>query len=623
MRTAETVLNILRERSLRGLPIEDAYRLLYQPDLYLRAYAKLYKNAGAMTPGTTSETVDGMSLEKIQTIIEALRFERYRWKPVRRVNIPKPHQPGKTRPLGLPSWSDKLLQEVIRSLLEAYFEPQFSEHSHGFRPQRGCHTALREVSQKGRATKWFIEGDISACFDKIDHSLLLEIVREKFPDNRFLRLLKGLLDAGYMEDWKFNATHSGVPQGGVVSPILSNLVLDKLDKYVETQLIPAYTRGKRRKTNPPYVALTYAASEARKAGDLESAKEFNQQAQALPSRDPEDPEFRRLWYTRYADDFLLGLVGTKVEALEIKQKIATFLRDELKLQLSDEKTLVTHARDEVAKFLGYEIHVLHADDKHDYRGQRCINGSVGLRVPMRVKKAQSAKYMRNGKAIHLAQRLNDDAYSIVAQYQAEYRGVVQYYRMAYNLHTLGYLKRVMELSLVQTLANKYKTTCQKVYARHATTIETQEGRYKVLQVRVERDNKKPLVSYFGGVSLCWNKWVAVDDGQNCAIWNGRSEVVERLLAQECELCGSRDKIEVHHIRKLADVAQKGRTERPEWMRKMSARRRKTLVVCLDCHHKIQYGRYDGRSFRKATGEPRDKETVKRGSEGGDWKSIER
>ena len=423
MRTAETILSIIRERGQRGLPVEDVYRLLYKPDLYLRAYAKLNSNAGAMTPGVTPETVDGMSLEKINTIIDALKHERYKWTPVRRTYIPKKN--GRLRPLGMPSWSDKLLQEVIRSILEAYYEPQFSQHSHGFRPKRGCHTALKEITQKGRATKWFIEGDISACFDRIDHTILLNILLDKIHDNRFVRLIKGLLDAGYLENWKYNSTYSGVPQGAVVSPILANLVLDKLDKYVEQELIPAYTRGQRRSVYPPYRELTKAASKARKAGKLAEARKLSQQAQSIPSRDPNDPNFRRLWYTRYADDFLLGVVGSKSEALDIKQKIATFLRDELKLSLSDEKTLVTHARDEAAKFLGYYIHILHADDKHDHRGQRCINGSVGLRVPKSVIKDHCVKYMRSGKPIHLTQRVNDDAYSIVSQYQAEYRGIVQ------------------------------------------------------------------------------------------------------------------------------------------------------------------------------------------------------
>jgi group II intron reverse transcriptase/maturase len=270
MRDAEAILNLIRERGQCGLPIEDVYRLLYQRDLYLRAYGKLYQNHGAMTEGATSETVDGMSLEKIDTLIEALRFERFRWTPVRRTYIPKKN--GKLRPLGMPTWSDKLLQEVIRSLLEAYYEPRFSNHSHGFRPRRGCHTALQEVSRKGPGTKWFIEGDISACFDKIDHSVLLDIVRESFHDNRFLRLLEELLNAGYLEDWKLNNTPSGVPQGGVISPILSNLVLDRLDQYVEQHLLSEHTRGQRRRTNPPYVKLTKAASQARKEGDRETAR---------------------------------------------------------------------------------------------------------------------------------------------------------------------------------------------------------------------------------------------------------------------------------------------------------------------------------------------------------------
>ncbi len=596
MRTAETILNIIRERGQRGLPVEKVYRLLYNPDLYLRAYAKLNSNAGAMTPGATPETVDGMSLEKINAIIEALKYERYRWTPVRRTYIPKKN--GKLRPLGMPSWSDKLLQEVIRSILEAYDEPQFSQHSHGFRPQRGCHTALREIIQKGRATKWFIEGDIHACFDSIDHHILLEILQEKIHDNRFIRLVKGLLNAGYLENWQYNSTYSGVPQGAVVSPILSNLVLDKLDKYIEHELIPAYTRGQRRRVYPPYTELTKAASKARKTGQLAEARKLSQQAQSIPSRDPKDPDFRRLWYTRYADDFLLGVVGPKSEALEIKQKITTFLRENLKLELSQEKTLITHARDKTAKFLGYEIHILHADDKHDHRGQRCINGSVGLRVPTSVIKEHCVKYMRSGKPIHLAQRVNDSAYSIVSQYQAEYRGLVQYYRMAYNLHTLSKLKRVMELSLVKTLANKFKTTCQKIYQQYRTTIETKDGTYKVLQVKVEHDTNKPLITYFGGISLRWNKWVKINDNQANLIWNGRSEVVERLLAQKCALCGATGNIEVHHIRKLADIQPIGSKQRPEWMMKMSARKRKTLVVCRQCHEKIQYGSYDGDALKR-------------------------
>lgn len=591
MRTAETVLNIIRDRGQRGLPLEDLYRQLYNPDLYLRAYAKIYGNEGAMTPGTTPETADGMSLAKIDVIITALRQERYRWKSVRRTYRPKKN--GKLRPLGLPTWSDKLLQEVIRSILEAYYEPQFSSHSHGFRQGLGCHTALHEITQHWKGVKWFIEGDICACFERIDHKVLVKILQEKIHDNRFIRLVQNLLNAGYLEEWHYHDTLSGVPQGGVVSPILSNLVLDRLDRFVEQVLLPAYNRGHRRQVNPPYRALTIAAYHARKAGDRKEAWQLSKQAQAIPSRKPDDPNYRRLWYVRYADDWLLGFAGPKNEAQEIKRQLAEFLQTELSLELSEEKTLITHARTEKAHFLGYEIHTLQADDKHDHRGQRCINGAIGLRVPRNVIQNKCTKYMRNSKPIHLMQRVNDTAYSIVAQYQAEYVGIVQYYRLAYNLHQLGRLKWVMETSLTKTLAKKYKTTRTKIYRRYGTTLQTSEGTYKVLQVQFDRGPKKiPLMAHFGGVSLRWNKWVAISDTAK-PIWSKRSELVERLLAQECELCGAKDNIEVHHIRKLADLEHKGGENKPEWMKIMAARRRKTLIVCQKCHHEIQYGRYDG------------------------------
>ncbi len=593
MRNAETILSIIRERGKHGLPVNDVYRLLYQKDLYLRAYGKLYRNEGAMTEGATHETVDGMSLEKIDTIIDALRYERYRWTPVKCIYISKKN--GKLRPLGLPTWSDKLLQEVIRLILDAYYEPQFSVHSHGFRPKRGCHTALQEVIQKGRGTKWFIEGDLTACFDRIDHTILINILKEKFQDNRFIRLISGLLKAGYLEDWKFNATLSGAAQGSITGPIFSNIVLDRLDKYVEQQLIPTNTCGTQRKTNLSYHRLLIKASEAKKKGDFEMVKRLRQQLQSMPSLDQNDPNFRRLWYVRYADDFLMGLAGPRNEAVEIKQRIAEFLNSNLKLELNADKTLITNARSQKAKFLGYEVHLFHEDSKHDITGRRCINGVVGLRVPEVVKQEKCKRYMKNGKPIHIPQCIIDDAYSIVSQYQSEYRGVVQYYRMAYNLHTLSKLKYIMGVSLAKTLANKYKTTCTKIYKRYGTTIKTDDGDRKVILVRCERPPKQPLVTYFGGISLKYVKLAYLGERVPHPIWGARNELVERLKAQECELCGAQNKIEVHHIKKLANLKRKG-AAKLGWQKLMMARKRKTLVVCKECHNSIHHGKYDGKKL---------------------------
>ncbi len=296
MQTAETVLDVIGKRGARGLPVERLYRQMFNPQLYLMAYGKLYSNAGAMTPGVTGETVDGMSLAKIEAIISALRGERYRWRPVKRVYIPKKN--GKQRPLGLPVWSDKLVAEVVRLLLEAYCEPRFSGHSHGFRPGRGCHTALREVASTWTGTTWFVEGDVDDCFGSLDHEIMLKILAEKIHDNRFLRLMRNMLQAGYLEDWAWNATLSGAPQGGTVSPVLSNIYLHKLDDFAGNTLIPEYTRGETRTRNKEYERVRHAHRRARKSGNHQKARELRRKQARLPSVDCDDPGYRRLHWVR-------------------------------------------------------------------------------------------------------------------------------------------------------------------------------------------------------------------------------------------------------------------------------------------------------------------------------------
>src|SRR5215471_9081926 len=297
MQTAEVVLSVLRDRGGRGLPCTQLYRQMFNKDLYLLAYGNIYSNQGAMTPGVSEETADGMSEEKIEQITGLMRLEKYRFAPARRVYIPKKN--GKLRPLGMPTWSDKLVGEVVRLLLEAFYEPQFSDSSHGFRKSRGCHTALREIGSTWTGTTWFIEGDISDCFGSLDHEILLGILAEKIHDNRFLRLVRHMLKAGYLEDWEYRESLSGCPQGGVVSPILSNIYLDKLDEFVERELIPQYTRGARRNDNPEYARVKYRLAQARKHGDRAAARDLGKQLRALPASDPMDPGYRRLRYLRY------------------------------------------------------------------------------------------------------------------------------------------------------------------------------------------------------------------------------------------------------------------------------------------------------------------------------------
>lgn len=597
MRNAQTILGLIRERGRKGLPLERVYRLLFNRDLYLCAYGRIYRNAGAMTPGATEETVDGMALQKIDAIIDALRQERYRWTPVRRVYIEKKHS-TKKRPLGLPSWSDKLLQEVIRMILEAYYEPQFSRYSHGFRPQRGCHTALREIYQTWTGVVWFLEGDIAECFTSLDHTMLLETLSESFHDGRFIRLLRELLKAGYVEDWKFHETHSGTPQGGICSPILSNIYLHRLDKYIEKTLIPAYTKGERRRKNQAYFNLLAQAHYHRKHGNREEAKKRKKQAQTLPSYDPNDPNYRRLRYCRYADDILLGFIGPRSEAEEIKRRLATFLRDHLKLELSPPKTLITHARSEKARFLGYHIHTLHEDSQRDARSRRSLNGRIGLRVPEDVIEAKCRPLMRGHKVKHRPELCQESDFTILTTYQTEYRGVVNYYRLAYNLTNLGQWKRVMQQSLVKTLAAKFHLSVPQVYRRYRTTLQVDGSRYQGLQVVRAREGKKPLVATWGGISLKWTIQATIKD-QRQRIWNVRSELEQRLLAQACEYCGSTDQIQVHHIRALKDLKTYEGREKPAWVKIMAARQRKTLVLCRTCHYDVHAGRPMTRSSSRS------------------------
>ena len=589
MQNAETVLNVIRERGERGLPLENIYRLLYNRELYLRAYGRLYSNQGAMTKGTTAETVDGMSLAKIDRIIEALRCERFRWTPVRRVNIPKSN--GTTRALGLPTWTDKLLQEVIRMILDAYYEPQFSNHSHGFRPNRGCHTALSEVVHTWAGVRWFVEGDIKGCFDNIDHDVMLSVLGEKLHDNRFLRLLKYLLQAGYLEDWKYGRTLSGTPQGSVVSPILANIYLDRLDKFVENVLTPAHTRGIDRRVNREYTRLSDRMKYHRKVGHHSLAVDLRKQMQQLPSRDPHDPDYRRLRYVRYADDFVLGFLGPKAEAKQIKESLETFLHDTLKLELSREKTLITHATSQAARFLGYEIVNQQANDQLDPTGRRRVNGQIGLRVPAKVIEQHCQAYMVNGEPDYRSFLLHDEDYSIIGRYQAEFRGVVQYYLMAVNVAHLGKLQWVMEWSLAKTLAAKHKTTCSKVFRSYKSTVPTEHGLRKCLKaVKEQGAGKRPLVTWFGGIPLTRKRQAFLTDRLPQRIRTERNELIKRLLADECEMCGSTEDVQVHHVRALRDLNVKGQREKPKWVEIMAARKRKTLVVCRTCHMNVHAGR---------------------------------
>ncbi len=413
---------------------------------------------------------------------------------------------------------------------------------------------------------------------------MLGILGERIHDNRFLRLLRNMLKAGYLEDWRWNATLSGAPQGSGVSPVLSNIYLDRLDTFVETELIPEYTRGASRRRNPDYSRVHCAIQRARKRGDRAATRALRTQQRSMSSGDPQDPGYRRLRYVRFADDTLLGFTGPKAEAEEIKQRLAQFLRDDLLLELSEEKTLITHARTGAATFLGYEITTQHGDHKIT-RGRRAANGAIALRVPSAVVKAACAPYMMRGKPERRPRLVNDDDYTIVNTYAAEYRGFVQYYLLAGDVYRLNRVHWVMLTSLLKTLACKHDSSVSKMAAAYKATVETPSGPRRCFQASVERDGRKPLVARFGGIPLKRQKSAVLIDREPVQVAGRRAELITRLLAGRCEMCEQKGEVEVHQVRTLAQLGGPGQSQ-PAWKETMAARQRTTLVICQACHSTI-------------------------------------
>lgn len=594
MLNAQSYLDLIHDRGQRGLPLERVYRNLQRSDLFLAAYGKLYANAGAMTAGIDrQDSIDGMSLNRIDRIISDLANGAFRWKPVRRIYIPKAN--GKKRPLGIPGWSDKLMQEVLRQVLEAYYEPQFSSHSHGFRPQRGCHTALEEIVCNWKGTRWFIEGDIKGCFDNIDHDILLELIGRKIQDNRLMKLLKTMLRAGYMEDWKYSQTYSGTPQGGILSPLLANIHLNELDQFVEQELLPKYNQGTKRRSNPAYNRIRHGREKAKAEGNRLEYQRLTKLMYTTPSRDPMDPSYRRLRYVRYADDFILGFEGTKAEAEEIRAQLREFLQERLHLELSEEKTLITNAKEQPAHFLGYNIHICWENTRltrqRNGTKRRAVNGLPMLRIPHEVKRHWMREFNRKGKPARRPELLSRTDYDIVMWYQTQWSGLVNYYQMAVNVTALHRVKWTMEVSLVKTLANKYKCSVRKIYRQYRYTPP--DG-LSGIRATLNRDGKPPLVANFGTKPIHYQRVTTELKDKKFVPYGTTTQLSERLLAQRCELCASTETIEVHHVRKLADVREQVRKgHKSAWALKMLAMQRKTLVVCKACHERIHAGTYDG------------------------------
>lgn len=600
MRSPERVLNSLNEHSKdSSYKFERLYRLLFNEELFYVAYQKIASNGGSTTKGSDGRSIDGMSLARIETLIASLKDESYQPHPSRRVHIPKKN--GKTRPLGIPAFEDKLVQEVVRMILEAIYEGHFETTSHGFRPKRSCHTALLHIQKTFNGAKWFIEGDIKGFFDNIDHDVLVGILRERISDDRFIRLIRKFLKAGYVEDWTFHNTYSGTPQGGIVSPILANIYLDKLDKYVK-EYIQHFDKGTKRR--PGKESNNLANERKRTVRKLKKVKDgtekaalvarlkaIEQERAAFPNGDEMDESYRRLKYIRYADDFILGVIGSKEEAQRIKEDIKSFLSASLALELSEEKTLITHTG-KSAKFLGYEITVTR--DNHQRRDVRgCLRRTYGKRVRLNVSMAtlrdKLLEYgameikLRNGKEVWKPKCrsgliFNDDL-EILDRYNRETVGFCNYYLIANNCVVLHNFRYIMEYSMYKTFAGKYRSTVRKINKKYRcnklfTVKYEQKG---VIKSRTfYKTSFKRRTTAFNG--SCDIEPYSIADVS-------RTNLTDRLKAEKCELCGATGKLIMHHVRNLKDLKGK-----ESWKRLMSARKRKTIALCPSCHRLRHLGK---------------------------------
>lgn len=572
------------------------YRYLLREDIYYAAYQKLYANRGATTKGVDDDTADGFSEVYVNALIQELKEGTYRAKPVRREYIAKKN--GKMRPLGIPSFRDKLLQEAVRMILEAIYEPVFNSKSHGFRPGKSCHTALRQISADFTGITWFIEGDIKGCFDNIDHEVLIAILGKKVKDSKFLNIIRQFLKAGYVENWEYNKTYSGTPQGGICSPILANIYLNELDnKFEEIKRRFDVPRPKNYKT-PIYRELDnerkkesyWIAHTSDSRERTERLARYNDLVKALRKVPCHSQNHKKFTFVRYADDWLVGVCGSKEDCVALKAEIGEFLHKELKLTLSEEKTKITHSSENV-RFLGYDVCVRRSQEvkghkmkNGKWRKARTLHLKVALTVPHRekIEHFMFAKGVviqtKDGrlKPMHRPALLNLSDSEIVEQYNAEMRGLLNYYNLAVDYHTLDYFCYLMEYSCLKTIANKHKTSVRKVIRKYkdghtwSVPYETKNGTKRVRPVKIA-DCKRGETS---------------DVVYQRTKFNFKTTIRQRLNAHVCELCGKKhvdELYEVHVVRNMNELGNE------PWELRMKQLRRKTMVVCRDCHKKIHGG----------------------------------
>lgn len=590
---------------------KDLYRMLYKEDLFVVAYERIKSRPSSMCPGTDGETLDGTSLGTIRRLIEELRDETFRFNPVRRKESPKAN--GKSRTLGIPAVRDRLVQEVMKMILEAVYEspegPFFLDTSHGFRPKRSCHTALREFRRKWSGVNWIIEGDVKACFDQIDHRILTDLLRKKIHDERFISLVWKFLRAGKMEELCGPRLDSlvGTPQGGVVSPILANVYLHELDSKVEEIRLREERGGSRKRRNPEYHRLVKLRAKLIRKGDtpLSTIRDLEREIRQTPSIVPNDPDFIKVKYIRYADGWIIGVSGPKTMAEGIGEEIETFLRERLRLTLNPDKSRITHAKKELTRFLGCDVGIgrgtkVARAQKVTQRGKRITKRVAGwqptILAPVSdiVERLHARQFCdANGFPTHKGAYIALDPDQIVRLYSGINRGIQNYYRFVDNFSAVQRIQYILQYSCAKTLAAKYRLSLKQIFAKYGPGLtihaESADGRGRTVSFYLNRDwTRKPDAFQLNNETIDRVNW----------FYQVRSR---SRLGWPCAICGTEDDVEMHHLKHIRKVG----TKKPAGFAHIMARlNRKQIPVCRVCHSAIHAGRYDQIRLGELAHDPR-------------------
>lgn len=594
-------------QTLNGKPTwinRDIYRLLYMPELYVAAYERIKSNPGNMTHGLDRSTLDGLNLEWVNQTVDLMRTEKFNFTAGRRVLIPKAS--GGERPLTVGSPRDKVVQEVMRTILECIYDsphgPSFLDCSHGFRRGRGTHTALKAI-RSWQNVNWFVDADIKGCFDNVDHHVLIEVLRKRIEDERFINLTWKAIRAGYVWLKESRPSLSGTPQGSIISPILANIYLHEFDLFME-ELRGRYERGGSRRRNPVYRRLQQRIERARdKDASVTELREMYAELRRTPSADPEDPNFIRINYIRYADDWLVGVVGPKSLAEQIRQEAGEFLSSRLKLTLSPEKTHIRHASSDPTLFLGTSLMTLRGQGKvaHIQRGdqkfRKRVSGwflSMGAPTDRIVKRLSQAGFCtKGGSPTHKKGWINHSDVQIIEMYNSVLLGTLNYYSFVDNRARLGWVQTILQHSAAMTLASKHRLkTRRAVFRKFGPTLRVQEqradGEVVTRSLALQTLTRNPM------------RFLSGDGPKGDLTTPLLNRYTRSHLGSPCCVCGETTGVEMHHLRHIRKSNQK----LTGFNKLMGQLNRKQIPVCRNCHENIHGGRYDGISLKELLYAPR-------------------